>query len=87
MPYIALSLKTRGNPYPIAFKILELSETSRKYTEALMLAITAPTDEQSKECEIIAAQIGAHLSEKERDLAHKGIEVAIDFLKNSRASK
>ena len=52
-----------------------------------MLAITAPTDEQSKECEIIAGEIGAHLSERERDLAQMGIEVAIDFLKNSRALK
>jgi len=50
-----------------------------KFMEALMLAITAPTDKLREECVQMAASIGESLTEKQRDLAMKGVECRLDY--------
>ena len=47
--------------------------------EALMLAITAPTQELADECTLMATQIGYSLTNKQRELARMGIEVALEY--------
>jgi len=58
---------------------MTITTTERKYTEALMLAITAPTQELADECTLMAAQIGHSLTNKQRELARMGIEVALEY--------
>jgi len=58
-----------------------ISAKNRKFTEALMLAITAPTDELSNECLAMAEAIGSDLTDKEKELSQMGIEVALAALK------
>ena len=58
-----------------------ISETNRKFTEALMLAITAPTEKLSNECLAMAESIGSDLTDKEKELSQMGIEVALEALK------
>ena len=58
-----------------------ISEKERKFAEALMLAITAPTDELAFECMGIAESIGSDLTDKQKDLAQMGIEVALETLR------
>ena len=41
---------------------MTITTTERKYTEALMLAITAPTQELADECTLMATQIGYSLT-------------------------
>ena len=50
-----------------------------KFMEALLLAITAPTDKLKEESVQIAASIGESLTEKQRDLAMKGVECRIEY--------
>jgi hypothetical protein len=50
-----------------------------KFMEALLLAITAPNDKLKDECVQIASSIGSSLTEKQRDLAMKGVECRIDY--------
>lgn len=45
-----------------------------------MLAITAPSQELTNECTKLAFQIGNSLTNKERELARMGIEVAMEYL-------
>ena len=47
--------------------------------EALLLAITAPNKKLKDECVEMAAAIGSSLTEKQRDLAMKGIECRIEY--------
>ena len=47
--------------------------------EALLLAITAPSDKLKDECVQMASSIGESLTEKQRDLAMKGVECRIEF--------
>ena len=51
------------------------------YLHALVLAITAPNDALSQECVEMAESIGSHLTEKQRDLCKKGVEVCMELLK------
>ena len=44
-----------------------------------MLAITAPSQSLADECTLIAAQIGNSLTNKQRELARMGIEVALEY--------
>ena len=55
-------------------------EQNRKYTEALMLAILAPSDELSLELTRMANQIGSTLTPKERALSRMGVDVAMELM-------
>ena len=50
-----------------------------KFMEALLLAITAPNEKLKDECVEMAASIGSSLTEKQRDLAMKGVECRIEY--------
>lgn len=57
----------------------KISKDEEMYSKALMLAIQAPDEEKAKECISIAHAIGQRLTAKQRDLARKGVEVAVEF--------
>ena len=59
---------------------MKITDNENAYLQALMLAITAPNEEKSLECQKIAASIEPHLTEKQIDLCKKGIEVAMEFM-------
>ena len=59
---------------------MKITDHETAYLHALVLAINAPTDEQSLECQKIAASIEPHLTEKQIDLCKKGIEVCMELL-------
>ena len=48
-------------------------------TVALVLAVTAPTDEQSKEAERMAQQIASGMTAKEVDLSKKAAEIVLEI--------
>ena len=50
-----------------------------KFMQALMLAVTAPTDKLRDECVQMASSIGESLTEKQRDLAMKGVECRLEY--------
>ena len=55
------------------------TEKEIKFMEALLLAITAPTDKLKEECVQMAASIGESLTEKQRDLDMKGVECRLEY--------
>ena len=55
-------------------------EVNRKYSQALMLAILAPSDELALELTQMASQIGNSVTPTERALARTGVEVAMEFM-------
>ena len=59
---------------------MKITDHETAYLHALVLAINAPTDEQSLKCQEIAASIEPHLTEKQIDLCKKGIEVCMELL-------
>ena len=59
---------------------MKIADHEHAYLHALVLAINAPTEEQSLECQKIAASIEPHLTEKQIDLCKKGIEVCMELL-------
>ena len=59
---------------------MKIKNDEQAYLHALVLSITAPTDEQSLECQKIATSIEPHLTEKQIDLCKKGIEVCMELL-------
>ena len=59
---------------------MKITDHEHAYLHALVLAITAPTEEQSLECQKIAASIEPQLTEKQIDLCKKSIELCIDLL-------
>ena len=59
---------------------MKITDHETAYLHALVLSITAPTDEQSLECQKIAASIEPHLTEKQIDLCKKGIDVCMELL-------
>jgi len=59
---------------------MKISDHEHEYLHALVLAITAPNEEKSLECQKIAASIEPHLTEKQIDLCKKGIEVCMELL-------
>jgi len=58
---------------------MTITKKERAYAEALMLAITAPSQALADECTLMAQQIGSSLTNKQRELARMGIEVAIEY--------
>ena len=59
---------------------MKITDHEHAYLHALVLAINAPTEKQSLECQKIAASIEPHLTEKQIDLCKKGIEVCMELL-------
>ena len=59
---------------------MKITDHETAYLDALVLAINAPTEEKSLECQKIAASIEPHLTEKQIDLCKKGIEVCMELL-------
>ena len=59
---------------------MKITDHEHAYLHALVLSITAPTEEKSLECQKIAASIEPHLTEKQIDLCKKGIEVCMELL-------
>ena len=59
---------------------MKITNDEQAYLQALVLAITAPNDEKSLECQKIAESIEPHLTEKQIDLCKKGIEVCMELL-------
>ena len=57
------------------------------YTKALVLAVTAPTEEYSKECAEMAESIGSNLSEKDRKKYKIAAELAIEIIKTKQFLK
>jgi hypothetical protein len=55
------------------------TEQEIKFMQALLLAITAPDDKLKDECVQMASSIGSSLTEKQRDLAMKGVECRIEY--------
>ena len=59
---------------------MKITDYEHAYLNALVLSITAPTEEQSLECQKIASSIEPQLTEKQIDLCKKGIEVYMELL-------
>ena len=59
---------------------MKITDYEHAYLHALVLAINAPTKEESLECQKIAASIEPHLTEKQIDFCKKGIEVCMELL-------
>ena len=59
----------------------KIKDNEQAYLHALVLAVTAPNDALSLECQHIAESIGSQLTEKQRDLCKKGVEVCMEYLK------
>ena len=57
------------------------------YTKALVLTVTAPTEEYSKECAEMAESIGLKLSEKDREKYQIAAELAIEIIKTKQFLK
>ena len=51
------------------------------YTEALMLSIVAPTDEQSVMAQELAAQAEAKLPNHDINLCRMGIETCMEYMR------
>ena len=73
-----MNLLSQNFIYQMETKIKDHEEA---YLHALVLAITAPNDALSQECVEMAESIGSHLTEKQRDLCKKGVEVCMELLK------
>ena len=73
-----MSLLSQNFIYQMETKIKDHEEA---YLHALVLAITAPNDALSQECVEMAESIGSQLTEKQRDLCRKGVEVCMELLK------
>ena len=61
--------------------ITKIIDNEQGYLHALVLAVTAPNDALSLECQHIAESIGSQLTEKQRELCKKGVEVCMEYLK------
>jgi hypothetical protein len=59
---------------------MKIENDEQAYLQALVLAITAPNEEKSLECQKNAASIEPRLTEKQIDLCKKGIEVCMELL-------
>ena len=53
---------------------MKIKNDEQAYMQALVLSITAPTEEKSQECIYIAELIGSRLTAKQRNLCLKHIE-------------
>ena len=61
--------------------ITKIKDHEQAYLHALVLANTAPDEARSQECIKMAESIGSRLTEKQRDLCRKGVEVCMELLK------
>ena len=61
-----------------------ITNNEQAYLSALVLSITAPTKEKSNECLQIAESIGSTLTEKQKDLCKKGIEVMMELSRGTK---
>tara|TARA_R100000458_G_C8044882_1_gene94613 strand:- start:251 stop:439 length:189 start_codon:yes stop_codon:yes gene_type:complete len=59
-----------------------ITEHERMFSQALMLAITAPNKDLEKECLTIATELGQSLTKKQVELAKMGIETALEYMDN-----
>ena len=59
---------------------MKITDHETAYLHALVLAINAPNEEKSLECQKSASSIEAHLTEKKIDLCKKGREVCMELL-------
>ena len=59
---------------------MKIADHETAYLHALVLAINAPNEEKSLECQKIAASIEPYLTKKQIDLCKKSIEVCIELL-------
>jgi|TARA_Y100000289_G_scaffold28087_1_gene27654 hypothetical protein len=66
---------------------MKITDNEHAYLQALILAITAPSEEKSLECQKIAASIEPCLTKKQIDLCKKGIEVCMEYLKQNQENK
>ena len=57
-----------------------ITEHERRFSQALMLAITAPNKELENECITIATELAQSLTKKEVELAMMGIETALEYI-------
>ena len=53
---------------------MKIKNDEHAYLHALVLSITAPTEEKSQECIYIAELIGSRLTAKQRNLCQKHIQ-------------
>tara|TARA_B100001939_G_scaffold296565_1_gene270610 strand:+ start:316 stop:507 length:192 start_codon:yes stop_codon:yes gene_type:complete len=58
---------------------IEITNHGDALTVALILAVTAPSDEQSKEAAQLAEFIASTMSKKEVDICKKAAEVVIEL--------
>ena len=59
---------------------MKITDHEHAYLHALVLAINAPTEEQSLECQKIAASIEPHLTEKQIDLPFYMAKKLLEFV-------
>ena len=59
----------------------KIKDNEQAYLHALVLAITAPNDALSQKCIKMAESIGSQLTQKQRDLCKKGVEVCMEYLR------
>ena len=57
-----------------------ITEVERRFSQALMLAITAPNKELENECVTIAAELAQSLTKKQIELAMMGMETALEYM-------
>ena len=58
-----------------------VSTNAQAYTEALMLAIVAPSEEDSQMAMQLAQRAATALSEHDQDLCRKGVETCMEYLR------
>jgi len=59
--------------------VSKISTKEKRYIQALQLAITAPTEEKSKECASYALSISQKLTEDQIKAAQEVVELAIEW--------
>jgi|TARA_A200000159_G_C7051483_1_gene226351 hypothetical protein len=60
---------------------MKIKDNEQAYLHALVLSKTAPNKKYSIECLKIAELIGLQLTDKQKDLCQKGVEVCMELLK------
>tara|TARA_R100000781_G_scaffold43216_1_gene29624 strand:- start:17 stop:202 length:186 start_codon:yes stop_codon:yes gene_type:complete len=59
----------------------KLNEMVSAYTESLLLAITAPSDEMMQECIRLSLVFEGHLTDDEIETSKAYVELATEYLK------
>tara|TARA_Y100001938_G_scaffold44169_1_gene61297 strand:- start:643 stop:834 length:192 start_codon:yes stop_codon:yes gene_type:complete len=63
---------------------MSITTNEEAYLRALVLSVTAPTEEKSIECIQLAESIGSLLTEKQRDLCKQGAELAMEISRGAK---